>query len=164
MHILALCQWLQSTGWATAVRESLYIYPLLYTLHIFGFVVLVTSASALDLRMLGWGMRDWPVTRVAEVALPWAKAGLAANVTTGFIVFASTAVNMYNNTAFRVKMVMVLIAGLNVLVFRATTYRRTGEWGERGATPRAAKLVAGGSLLIWFGIVAMSRIIGFTVP
>jgi|ERR1700693_1966457 len=164
MHILALCQWLQSTGWATAVRESLYIYPLLYTLHIFGFVVLVTATATLDLRMLGWGLRDWSVSSAAELTLPWAKAGLAANVTTGFIVFSSTAVTMYNNTAFRLKMLMVLLAGLNILVFRKTAYRRVGEWGVRGATPTAAKLMAGGSLLLWFGIVAMSRVIGFTVP
>jgi hypothetical protein len=164
MGILAVCQWLQSTGWATAVRESLYIYPILYTLHIFGFVVLVTATSALDLRMLGWGLREWSVSRVAKLTLPWAKAGLTANVMTGFVVFSSNAVSMYNNTAFRVKMLLVLTAGLNILVFRRTTFRRVGEWGERGATPRAAKLMAGISLIVWFGIVAMSRVIGFTVP
>jgi hypothetical protein len=160
--MLTFCQWLQALSWARGIRESLSLYPWLYTAHIFGFIILVTATSALNLRMLGWSMRNQPLSQISALALPWAKAGFAVQVTTGFLVFASQAVSMYNNTAFRVKMLMVLLAGANILLFQTAAYRGAGKWQESGATPAGAKLTAVFSILIWFGIVAMSRVIGFT--
>ena len=162
MNILSFCHWLQSTSWATLIRESYNVFPALYVLHIFGFVMIVTATGVLDLRMLGWGFRSQSVSGLAGMAIPWAKVGFLVNFLTGFILFATNAVSMYANTAFLVKMAMVLLAGVNIVVFQLTTYRKVGEWGERGVTPNAAKLTAAVSLLLWVGIVAMSRVIGFT--
>lgn len=162
MHLYALCQWLQSTSWATGIRESLDLYPALYTLHIFGFVIMVTATSVLDLRILGLGLRTRSVAGVALLALPWARAGLAANLITGFLVFAAQAVDMYTNTAFRWKIAMVLLAGVNIVLLEKSINRNAGESGERGATLAAARWSAVISILLWFGIVAMSRVIGFT--
>jgi hypothetical protein len=162
VHLYALCQWLQSTSWATGIRESLDLYPALYTLHIFGFVIMVTATSVLDLRILGLGLRTRSVAGVALLALPWARAGLAANLITGFLVFAAQAVDMYTNTAFRWKIAMVLLAGVNIVLLEKSINRNAGESGERGATLAAARWSAVISILLWFGIVAMSRVIGFT--
>ena len=160
MHLYALVQWLQDTSWATAIRESLNLYPALYTLHIFGFVIMVTATSVLDLRLLGWGLGGRTVSSVSNLALPWARAGLGANLITGFFVFAAQAVDMYTNTAFRVKMLLVLLAGMNVALLELTIRRQKG--GERESTPGIAKFSAVLSILLWLGIVAMSRVIGFT--
>jgi hypothetical protein len=162
MQLYALCQWLQSTSWATGIRESLNLYPALYTMHIFGFVIMVTATSVLDLRILDLGLPTRTVSDVAHLALPWARAGLAANLITGFLVFAAQAVDMYTNTAFRWKMAMVLLAGVNIVILETTINRNAGEPQERGTTPSAAKWSAVISILLWFGIVAMSRVIGFT--
>ena len=162
MDLVALCQWMQDTSWATSVRESLNLYPALYTLHIFGFVIMVSATSALNLRLLGWSMRNRSVQSVAEIALPWFKWGLFANLATGFVVFASQAVAMYTNTAFRVKILLVLLVGVNILIFEATSYKRVGDWGRNEVSPFSARMTAAISFLLWFGIVAMSRVIGFT--
>jgi hypothetical protein len=162
MHLYGLCQWLQSTSWATGIRESLNLYPALYTLHIFGFVIMVTATSVLDLRILDLGLRTRSVPSITHLALPWARVGLAANLITGFLVFAAQAVDMYTNTAFRLKMIMVLLAGLNIVVLETSINRSAGKLGERETTPSAAKWGAVISILLWFGIVAMSRVIGFT--
>jgi hypothetical protein len=162
MNLFALCQWLQSTSWATGIRESLYLYPTLYTLHIFGFVVMVTATSVLDLRVLGFGLSSRSASSVAHMALPWAKTGLAANLVTGFLVFAAQAVNMYTNAAFRWKMAMVLLVGLNFALIETTINRNVGNWGEGRTAPAVARASAVISILLWFGIVAMSRVIGFT--
>lgn len=162
MHLYALCQWLQSTSWATGIRESLNLYPALYTLHIFGFVIMVTATSVLDLRILDLGLRTRTVSSVADLALPWAQAGLAANLITGFLVFAAQAVDMYTNTAFRWKIAMVLLAGVNIVILDRSINRGAGMSAERGTAPSAAKWGAVISILLWFGIVAMSRVIGFT--
>ena len=162
MHLYELCQWLQSTSWATGIRESLNLYPALYTLHIFGFVIMVTATSVLDLRILGWGLAQRSVSNVSHLALPWVRAGLGANVFTGFLVFAAQAVDMYTNTAFRVKMLMVLLAGINVVLLETVIQRNRKNWEEGGRTPGIARFSAVFSILLWFGIVAMSRVIGFT--
>jgi hypothetical protein len=162
MHLYALAQWLQNTSWATGIRESLNLYPALYTLHIFGFVIMVTATSVLDLRLLGLGLVNRSVSTVSHLAIPWARAGLGANLITGFLVFAAQAVDMYTNTAFRVKMLLVLLAGLNVVLIELTIKRNQGDWGEKGPAPGMARFSAVLSILLWLGIVAMSRVIGFT--
>jgi hypothetical protein len=162
MHLYALCQWLQSTSWATGIRESLNLYPALYTLHIFGFIIMVTATSVLDLRVLGLGLQSRSVSEVAHLTLPWAQAGLIANLTTGFLVFAAQAVDMYTNTAFRFKIAMVLVAGLNIFMLERAIKDSEGKWQEPGRTPSSIRWSAVISILLWFGIVAMSRVIGFT--
>lgn len=162
MNMLSFCHWLQSTGWAVWIKESFNVFPALYVVHIFGFILLVASTSILDMRMMGWWARDRSVSNVAELTLPWAKVGFASNFVTGLILFATHAVDMYTNTAFRVKMLLVLGAALNILLFQVTTYRSVEEWGRSGATPPSAKATAAISLFLWFGIAAMSRVIGFT--
>jgi hypothetical protein len=162
MNFLGLCQRLQDTSWATGIRESLNLYPALYTLHIFGFVIMVTATSVLDLRLLGWILGRRSVGSVARLAVPWAQAGLAGNLITGFLVFSAQAVDMYTNTAFRWKIAMVVLAGLNVVFVEKSIHRNSAKEEESGNTAAALKWSAVISILLWFGIVAMSRVIGFT--
>jgi len=145
---------------ATGIRESLWLFPILYTLHIFGVVILVAATSALDLRMLGLVMRSEPVSDMAAMLLPWAQAGFAAQMVTGAFLFIAQPADMSQNIAFLLKMTLVLLAGLNVLIFHLTVYRDVRRWPQ-GATPAGAKFSAVFSLMCWFGIVAMSRLIAF---
>ena len=158
--MLEFWQWLQDTGLGTGIRESLWLFPVLYTLHIFGVVILVGATSALDLRMLGLVMRKQPVPETADLLLPWAKAGFAAQMATGALLFTAQAADLSQNTAFLLKMSTVLLAGLNVLIFHLTAYRNVRQWSQ-GPTPAGAKFSAVLSLVCWFGIVAMSRLIAF---
>lgn len=161
--MLEFCHWLQSTGWAVWIKESFNVFPALYVAHIFGFILLVAATTILDGRMLGWWIRGRSVSNVSDLSLPWAKAGFTLNFVTGFILFSTHAVDMWTNTAFRVKMLLVIGAGLNILLFHFTSYRNVDEWGQsKGHTPASAKATAIASLILWFGIVAMSRVIGFT--
>ena len=162
MHLYELCQWLQSTSWATGIRESLNLYPALYTFHIFGFVIMVTATSVLDLRVLGLGLQSRSVSSVAHLTLRWAQGGLIGNLITGFLVFAAQAVDMYTNTAFRWKIAMVVVAGVNILMLDRAIKGSEGKWEEPGRTPSSMRWSAVISILLWFGIVAMSRVIGYT--
>ena len=153
-------QWLHYTWFSTSIRESLWLFPILYTLHIFGVVILVGATSALDLRMLGLVMRTEPVADTADLLLPWAKAGFAAQLVTGTFLFIAQPADLWHNVAFLLKMLTVLLAGLNVLVFHLTAYRNVRRW-PNDSTPAGAKLSAIFSLTCWFGIVAISRLIAF---
>ena len=159
--MFGFCQWLEAQGWAVAIHQSLWLFPLLETAHLFGIILLVGATSALDLRLIGLTMKREPVSRLAARLLPWAWAGLTIQIATGFFLFASEATRCFGNTAFRLKMLMLVLAGLNALVFHQTIYRRVANWDEAPVTPASAKLAGCCSILLWFGIVAAGRWIAF---
>jgi uncharacterized protein DUF6644 len=161
MNMFAFCQWLENSSFATAIHQSLWLFPMLETAHLFGIVSLVGATSALDLRLIGLTMKGEPVSRIARRLLPWAWAGLTIQVVTGFCLFASEATRCFENKAFRIKMVMLVLAGLNALIFHQTVYRRVASWDEAPATPLGAKFAGCCSILLWFGIVAAGRWIAF---
>ncbi len=153
-------QALQQTGLATAIHDSTLLFPALYTVHIFGVVVLAGAASALDLRLLGVAMREQSSAELAELLLPWARLGFVAQLITGGLLFVAQAGELWHNGPFLLKMTGVALAGVNVLILQGKACRKA-EVGGAGAAPAAVKCRAVFSLLCWAGIVAFSRLIAF---
>ncbi len=86
MHfIFAICQWLEQTTVGTTIKESLWLFPIIETVHIFGIILLVGATSILDLRLMGLAFRDESVSRLGGRFLPWAWAGFITQVTTGLL-------------------------------------------------------------------------------
>jgi len=161
MSLFAFCQWMEQTSIGTQVRMSLWLFPVIETIHLFGIVALVGSTSALDLRLLGLALQEQSVKNLAWRLLPWAWVGFGVQMMTGILLAASEATKMYGNIGFRIKMVLILLAGVNALVFHYTAYRSADQWGERRMTPMGAKLAGAFSILLWFGIVAAGRWIAY---
>ncbi len=160
-YIFAICQWLEQTAVGTSVRESLWLFPITETLHIFGIILLVGATSILDVRLMGLAFRAEPVSKLAKLFLPWAWAGFLIQVTTGLILFSSEAVKMYGNPGFKIKMVLILVAGINAFVFHEIAYRSVGKWDNDPVAPLAARAAGLISILLWFGIVAAGRWIAY---
>jgi len=160
-YIFAICQWLEQTTVGTSVRESLWLFPITETLHIFGIILLVGATSILDVRLMGLAFRGEPVSKLAKLFLPWAWAGFLIQVTTGLILFTSEAVKMYTNPGFKIKMVLILVAGINAFVFHEIAYRSVGKWDNDPVAPLAARAAGLISILLWFGIVAAGRWIAY---
>jgi uncharacterized membrane protein len=162
MHLLyTFAQWLEQTSMGTAIRESLWLFPVIETVHIFGIILLVGGTSILDLRLMGLTFRDEPVSKLSQRFLPWAWAGFIIQVTTGLLMFASEATKMYVNTAFRYKMLMILVAGVNAFVFHSLAYQSVGKWDKDPVAPVSARVAGLLSILLWFGIVAAGRWIAY---
>jgi uncharacterized protein DUF6644 len=159
--MISFCKWLEHTPVGTHVRESLWLFPTIETLHLFGIVLLVGSTSFFDLRLLGLAMKEQPVSRIVGRLQPFVWAGFLVQVTTGFLLFSSEATKMYANDAFRLKMLMIVVAGLNAGIFHFTGYRSVEKWGNTPVTPIGAKAAGALSILLWFGIVAAGRWIAF---
>jgi hypothetical protein len=159
--LLSLCQWLEHTSVAAAVRESLWLFPVIETVHLFGIVILVGSTSALDLRLLGFAMREQSVSALAHRLLPWAWIGFITQVVTGVLLFASEATKCYANLGFQIKMALIVLAGVNALLFHSLAYRSVAKWDRAPSTPFMAKFAGCLSILLWFGIVAAGRWIAF---
>ncbi len=162
MHLISvICHWLEQTSVGTAIRESLWLFPVIETVHIFGIILLVGGTSILDLRLMGLTFREEPVTKLAKRFLPWAWAGFIIQVTTGLLMFASEATKMYVNTAFQIKMLMILAAGVNAFVFHSLAYQSVGKWEKDPVAPLSARIAGLISILFWFGIVAAGRWIAY---
>lgn len=159
--ILGICEWLQNTPWASGVKHSSWQFPVIESIHSLGLSVMLWPAALLDLRLLGIFMKKRPASQVASQFLPWVWAGFVTMALTGSILFASEAVKCYNSPFFRTKLILLVAAGLNALLFHTTVFRDVASWDESRATPWRARLAGGCSLAIWIGVVAMGRALAY---
>jgi hypothetical protein len=159
--MLALCRWLEQTSVGAGVRESLWLFPAIETVHLLGMAALVGTVGVFDLRLLGWTLRRERVSELGRRLLPWIWAGFAVQVVTGVLLFSSEAVKVYTNPAFRLKMLLIFLAGVHALVFHWTIYRNVASWDDSEGLPIGAKAAGFVSIVLWVGIVAAGRFIGF---
>jgi hypothetical protein len=153
--------WLHETSFGTAVRESIWIYPTFEIVHLFGIALLVGSIAMTDLRLLGLS-RQLPVSLTARHLLPWTWVGFALVATSGVTLFSGFATDYYVNTAFRIKLILIALAGINALLFHLRVYRNVASWNENTMPPIAARAFASLSILLWFGTIAAGRLIAYT--
>ncbi|MBV8169879.1 MAG: hypothetical protein JO021_24040 [Alphaproteobacteria bacterium] len=157
-----LLDWLEDTAPATAIRESELLFPSVETVHVMALAIVVGTIAYVDLRLLRLAAWRRPITAVAREVLPWTWTGFAVAAVSGALLFSSNAVKYYGNTPFRLKMLLLALAGLNMLAFQVVTWRGVARW-DRARPPLAAQWAGGLSLVFWIGIVAMGRWIGFTM-
>lgn len=156
----ALLGALEEGGIASAMRDSLLLYPLVETVHIIGFSVLVGAVVMFDLRILGISKRI-PVRLLARHLLPWSVGALLLIVPTGTLMFASEATDLVSNRAFVVKMLLLMLAGANSAAFHLGAFRDAEHWDQNTPAPLGAKLHAVASMLIWAGVIACGRMIAY---
>jgi hypothetical protein len=151
---------LEQSALAGAMKYSLWLYPIVETVHIVGFALLVGAVAAFDLRLLGFA-RTTSVRALERSLLPWAWVALLLIVPSGVAMFTTHAMDFAANPAFRVKLVLLAAAGLNALLFHAGVFRSVASWDQHVPTPRAAKASAALSLAIWIGVIACGRLIAY---
>lgn len=139
-----------------ALRMSFYAYPLVNAAHILLIGVLLTSVILMDLRILGlFPSQDRrPFLRLMRGLALTAFCGAAAS---GLSLFAVRAGEYAFNPAFRLKMLLILLAGLNLLALRLWNSDAEGLPGA-GPAARASALF---SILLWMGVLVCGRFIGF---
>jgi hypothetical protein len=157
MSILAICQWLQNLQFATAIRESILMFPVLEGSHLLGIAVMLAPTFLLDIRLLGWGWKGDSVGKIAYSFLPVTFCGAGLMVVTGAFLFCSEAVKCYNSFYFRIKVIALILAALNPLIFHTTIWRRLTQWENLETPPSRARLAGGSSLLFWIIVVAAGR-------
>ena len=93
--------------------------------------------------------------------MPWAWGGFALAIFTGSLLFSSEAEGLYANRAFRIKILMLLLLGVNTAIFELLTRRNIGRWDVDTATPLAAKITGVVSLTLWICVVVAGRWIAY---
>ena len=153
--------WIETTQFAAAMREWLWLYPIVEITHILGFSVLVGAAALFDLRLLGVA-KVISVAALADYLLPCARRSLlVVIVPSGAMMFAAHATEMAENPAFQIKLLLLILAGLNAAIFHAGVFRTVTAWDVQSATPGAAKLSAVVSLCLWVGVITCGRLLAY---
>ena len=126
--------WLETSAVAEAMRQWLWLYPIVEIVHIVGFVVLVGAAIMFDLRLLGVS-RALPVTGMERHLLRAARLSLLLVVPSGLLMFVAHATEMADNPAFRLKLVLLLAAAVNAGVFHRAPFRSVAQWDRHAPAP-----------------------------
>lgn len=147
--------------WSIALRESLFVWPLLESAHVLTLMLFVGTAAMLDLRLLGLTFRTVPASEFTGRLLPWTRASFVVMAITGLLLFYATPLRYYQNIFFRVKVVLLVAAGLNIWWFHARVHQRVHTWDLTMPPPRAARLAAVLSLSAWMGVVVTGRMVAY---
>jgi hypothetical protein len=161
MSILSICQWLQNESIGTSIRESLWTFPIIETVHLLALAFSVGIIVLVDLRLTGFAMKEQPVTDVFGRLQPMALKGFAINVVSGILLFWSEPLKCYNSVYFRAKLIMLFVLGVNAILFSAKTYKSVASWDKAAVTPVPARIAGWVSLLFWAGVIIMGRAIAY---
>ena len=156
-------QWLQDTAFAQWVATSSVAFPWIETCHVIFMTTVVGTITVVDLRLLNVNSTRRSVTQITNEVLPFTWCAFALAALTGGMLFVSKATEYVEDFPFRMKMLLLVCAGINMVIFHFTAYRGVASWDQGSDTPRAAKIAAGLSLLFWMSIIVFGRWIGFTV-
>lgn len=162
MNIIPVLDAVKNSGIATAIRNSLYLFPLLECVHVIALTLVFGTIMIVDLRILGVASTGRPYSRVSADMLKWTWGAFALAAVTGTLMFTANARVYFDNTFFRIKFALMALAGLNMLIFQFTEGRKAAEWDRARAGPRAAKAAAIASLVLWGLVIGMGRSVGFT--
>ena len=161
MSLLAFCEWLAATEGSTALRESLFMYPLLESTHVLFLLLFVGLTVVWDLRLLGLGFTGVAVSEMNDRVLPWVRAGFAVMLMTGVLLFYGIPVRTYQSVWFRAKMIFLILAMINIWYFHARVQPASGQWDTAVRLPAAARRAGLISLVLWALIVVFGRFIAY---
>jgi hypothetical protein len=159
--MLSYLQLIYDSAWSTALRESLYMYPLVESTHVVTLMLFVGLTVMWDLRLLGVTFTAVPVSEMARRILPWIRVGFIIMFVTGLLLFYAIPVRSYQNIFFRVKMILLVLALLNIWYFHTRTEKSIAAWDMSLRPPRSVRIAAVASMTLWFIIVVTGRLIAY---
>jgi hypothetical protein len=156
--MLPFLEWLQATPLSVAIAERW--FPLIESFHVIAIALVAGTIFIVDTRLLGFTSTRLPFTYVSDRLLPWTWVAFACSVVTGTLMFIGNATAYYANVPFRIKLVLLVLAGLNMVFFQTVTFRGVASWNT-SHPPVAARAAGFVSIALWCGVIAFGRWIGF---
>jgi len=159
--MLELFHWIQNTEWATSFRQADLIFPLVEGSHILALSFSVGLILMLDLRLLHLAFRSEPVSRIMQQVMPWALPGFAVMFATGLLLFSAQAESAYTNSYFRMKLLMLVLLGVNAAVYQYKYFPHMAEWDTAEKIPWGPRVVAIVSLVLWMAVIVFGRLTAY---
>lgn len=153
--------WLEATPLSHAMRYDLWLYPIVEIFHIIGFATLFGTVAMFDLRVLGIAS-NLPLDALGRHLLRWSAASFLLIVPAGLMMFSAHPHEFIDNPVFVAKMLLIVTAGLNALLFHAGVYRSSSDWNRGVPAPGLAKAQAALSLALWIAVISCGRLLAYT--
>src|SRR5215470_14248642 len=162
MDVPAIVKVIEASAPGEWMRMSLKSMPIVEAIHVLTAAVVFGTILIVDLRLLGFPNTRRAFTRIEHELLRYTWGAFIISVVTGVLMFAANATTYYGNTAFRIKMLALLLAGANMAVFELVTRRSVAAWDKDVATAPGARFAGAASIVIWVAVIVVARWIGFT--
>ena len=154
--------WLKSFTTVAEFMQLHWSWPAVESVHFIGLTLLLGSIAAWDLRLMGL-LKEVPVATFHKL-VPFAVAGFAINAASGSL-FLVTFPNQYvYNPAFHLKVLCLILAGLNIVLFYVTSFRQIRGLAAGEQPPLLARLSGAVSLALWLTVLVCGRMITFFRP
>ena len=161
-NVLAkFCRWLYDSGIGTGIRESVWVFPIVEGTHLLGIALSVGLLCWFDLRLMGLVLRDQPVSKVWQQVMPVAFVGFSLMFVSGLLLFWAEAITAYHSVHFWIKVLLLVLAGVNALRFETTAHRNMAEWDKAPVPPLRAQLTGAISLILWTAIIITGRTMAY---
>ena len=162
--ITAFLQWLQASSWAVFIHKTPWAFTTIEVIHVFAVAMVVGTIMIVDLRLLGLVLTKRPFAELSRQLLPFTWAAFVLAVIAGSVLFISRATEYLANTVFWIKMSLIVLAGINMMIFEFITVRGVQQWNLSPTPPSPARLAGGISIACWALVVVFGRLIAFTLP
>jgi hypothetical protein len=163
-QVTAFLEWLQALPLAAFIHKTPWAFTTVEVIHVFAVAIVLGTISIMDLRLLGIASTKRPVTELSRQVLPFTWAAFAIAVIAGSILFMTKATDYFGNTVFWIKMVLIALAGINMIYFEFITIRGVQQWNLDPTPPQPARLAGGISITCWVLVLICGRLIFFTLP
>jgi hypothetical protein len=157
-HLLHL---LNESDFSTHLRESDWTFSWIETAHVLSIAVMAGTIAVVDLRLLGVLFRQQPVSRLVSQVTPVTWIGFLLMVISGTLLFIAQPERNAANPAFQVKLVLLILAGVNLITFHRVVFRDVAVWDQRPSPPAAVRFSGAASLVLWATIIVLGRLIAY---
>src|SRR5262245_40842631 len=162
MSLHDICQWIYDTQTGTAIRESIWFFPIIESIHVLALSISVGIIYYFDLRLLGFNMRGRSVSEIRNQIVPWSIIGFTLMMITGALLFWAQAVRAYDSIFGKIKFFALIFALLNIVVYHWISESTIAEWDKSPIPPLKARLAGLFSIVLWTVVIAAGRLMAYT--
>ena len=159
--MLDFAVWLSETKWSIALHESLYLYPWIESTHVLSICLFFGTLLFVDLRLTGKVFNNLSVADMNRKVLPLTLFGFLVMSVTGLLLFYAIPVRNYQNIFFRIKILLIVIAGINAFCFHRRMSKEAKVWDKDSSIPNSMKNSAITSLVLWSSVIISGRMIAY---
>ena len=154
---------IHSNPLAQMIREHELLFPWIEALHVLAVTLVIGSIALVDLRLIGVRALNRTISNISEELLPITWIAFLVAALTGAILFTSNALSYSQNFYFISKIILLGLAGINMMCFQFIIGKNLDRWNHCKQLPIAARIAGGISLILWISIIFCGRWIGFTL-
>ncbi len=149
--------WLDGFQASTNLHEAIYAYGWVEGTHVLTLTLFLGMLLVIDLRLLGVAFKELPASTLMERLDKPMMIGFAVMIISGVLLYFAIPVRSTQSIWFRIKVVLLIAAGINALLIRNMTRSADLAWDKDPVPPKRIRVGAGLSLSLWALVVVCGR-------